>query len=122
MKIRIKGNSIRIRVTKSEVERLGTEGCVEEYTSFIDDRFIYALQCSDDIHELSAAYSGNKITVFVPAAFADGWSRNDLVGCSAQMHLNEKESLFLLLEKDFACLDNTLEDQSDNYSNPGKTC
>jgi hypothetical protein len=23
-----------------------------------------------------------------------------------------------LLEKDFACLDNTLEDQSDNYPNP----
>ncbi|MBC6492146.1 DUF7009 family protein [Flavihumibacter stibioxidans] len=122
MKIRIKGNSIRIRVTKSEVERLGREGCVEEHTSFMDNRFIYALQCSGGIHELSAAYCGNKITVFVPTSFAEEWSRNDLVGCSAQMQLNEKESLFLLLEKDFACLDNTLEDQSDNYSNPGKTC
>lgn len=122
MKIRIKGNSIRIRVTKSEVERLATEGFVEEYTSFIDNRFVYALQRSADLNELSAAYCGNKITVFVPAAFADEWSQNDLVGCSAQMRLNERESLFLLLEKDFACLDNTLEDQSDNYSNPGKIC
>jgi hypothetical protein len=30
---------------------------------------------------------------------------------------NGKE-LFLLLEKDFVCLDETIEDQSDNYPNP----
>jgi len=30
--------------------------------------------------------------------------------------------LHLLLEKDFVCLDNTAEDQSDNYPNPNKAC
>jgi len=27
-----------------------------------------------------------------------------------------------LVEKDFICLDETTEDQSDNYENPNKTC
>jgi len=27
-----------------------------------------------------------------------------------------------LVEKDFQCLDHTLEDQSDMYHNPNKTC
>ncbi len=31
---------------------------------------------------------------------------------------NEQGKLFLLVEKDFTCLDNVSEDQSDNYPNP----
>ena len=40
-------------------------------------------------------------------------------------NLNAEESLLgalLLIEKDFVCLDHTLEDQSDNYANPNKVC
>jgi hypothetical protein len=32
----------------------------------------------------------------------------------------EDNSLYLLVEKDFVCLDETSEDQSDNYENPNK--
>ena len=32
--------------------------------------------------------------------------------------LSNGDKFFLLLEKDFACLDNTHEDQSDKYPNP----
>jgi hypothetical protein len=32
------------------------------------------------------------------------------------------QELFLLIEKDFVCLDNTFEDQSDNYPNPNAVC
>ena len=35
---------------------------------------------------------------------------------------DESGTVSILLEKDFACLDNTDEDQSDNYPNPNKTC
>jgi hypothetical protein len=38
------------------------------------------------------------------------------------MPLGNGQSLKLLLEKDFVCLDHTDEDQSDNYPNPNKTC
>jgi len=38
------------------------------------------------------------------------------------MRVSETETLYLLLEKDFVCLDETHEDQADNFENPNKTC
>ena len=36
--------------------------------------------------------------------------------------IGKGKDLFLLIEKDFVCLDHTFEDQSDNYPNPNKLC
>ena len=41
---------------------------------------------------------------------------------NSNMPVSETVSLYLLIEKDFACLDHSSEDQSDNYENPNKTC
>jgi len=43
-----------------------------------------------------------------------------VVGFNAKMPVAENGSLYLLLEKDFVCLDETTEDQNDNYENPNK--
>jgi hypothetical protein len=83
---------------------------------------IYALQRADTGNDLSASFGQNKITMFVPSTFIKDWPENDIVGFNANMQLTGKDSLFLLLEKDFICLDETTEDQSDNYENPNKTC
>lgn len=123
MKLRIKGNSLRIRLTKTEVERIsGEDGYLEEETSFGNGKLIYALQQVTTGNELSAAMEGNKITMFVPAALTAGWPKNNVVGFEAKMPLEDNKSLYLLLEKDFVCLDHTNEDQSDNYENPNKVC
>ena len=122
MKLRIKANSLRIRLTRSEVEKLANTGYLEEQTIFANNKFIYALQSVDDANELSATLASNKITMFVPKKLINGWPENNVVGFNAKMPLAENESLFLLLEKDFVCLDETTEDQSDNYENPNKTC
>jgi len=123
MKLRIKGNSIRIRLTKTEVDRISSEeGYLEEETSFGNTHFIYALQQVGTGNELSASFEGNKITMFVPAALTNGWPQNSVVGFETNVPLEENKSLYLLLEKDFVCLDHTNEDQSDNYENPNKVC
>jgi len=122
MKLRIKGNSIRYRLTRTDVSNLAANGYLEEQTNFLDGRFIYALQTDAGITELKATYSNNKITMFVPASFVKNWPANDVVGCNAKMPLSESTSLYLLLEKDFVCLDESTEDQSDNFDNPNKTC
>lgn len=123
MKLRIKGNSIRIRLTKTEVERISSEeGYLEEETSFGNANFIYALQQVGSGTELSASFEGNKMTMFVPSALTDGWPKNNVVGFEVNMPLDDNKSLYLLLEKDFVCLDHTNEDQSDNYENPNKVC
>ena len=122
MKLRIKSNSIRIRLTKTEVSTLAATGYLEEQTLFANNKFVYALQSVDDANELTATMNANKITMLVPAALIKDWPVNDVIGFEARMPVAENESLYLLLEKDFVCLDETTEDQSDNYENPAKTC
>jgi len=82
----------------------------------------YALIAKDNIETLEADFSNNRITLFVPLSFVSGWEKNDVVGCDAEMQLSATDSLYLLLEKDFACLDETNEDQRDMYENPNKSC
>ena len=123
MKIRINGNSVRIRLSRSEVDKFGAEGCLEEQTEFGNAVFIYALQSKKDIDVLSASWVGNKMTMFVPEQIIQKWVTTEKVGYDAHMPIGNDKTLFLLLEKDFKCLDNTMmEDQEDNFENPNKTC
>jgi len=112
MKIRIKGNSLRYRLTKSDVNTVLKDGRLEEQTEFGHQTFAYALQTTTD-YDLSAAFKDNRITLFVPHTMIDQLANTDEVGFE-----NEQGKLFLLVEKDFTCLDNVAEDQSDNYPNP----
>lgn len=122
MKLRIKGNSIRIRLTKTEVSTIATTGYLEEETLFGNNKFVYALQRVDEGNTLTAALEQNKITMFVPATLTSDWPSNDIISFEANIPLAENKTLYLLLEKDFVCLDHTNEDQSDNYENPNRTC
>jgi len=122
MKIRISANSIRIRLSKSEVEKLSTKGFLEDKTSFGTTYFSYAVERKSGIKTLSANYDQHKITLLVPETLVAGWPENAVVGFDARQAVSETETLYLLLEKDFKCLDNTVEDQSDNFENPKKIC
>ncbi|MBS1587103.1 MAG: hypothetical protein JSS82_16335 [Bacteroidetes bacterium] len=123
MKIRIKGDSIRIRLTKSEVDKFGSEGHIEETTHFSDGAFSYMLESSEKVHELSASFIDGKISMLVPVAMQQEWVNTDIVGFKNNIDIGDGKTLFLLLEKDFKCIDGeVLEDQSDNYENPLATC
>lgn len=123
MKIRIKGNSIRYRLTKTEIDNFGKNGFIEEKTEFLNGpAFYYRLEKKEGIQNLEAAFSNNRINVFVPENMADEWTTTEVVGFDNKMKIGDDKELFLLIEKDFVCLDHTLEDQSDNYPNPNKAC
>ena len=122
MKLRIKGNSLRVRLTKSEVSKLAEIGYLEETTVFPNGILVYALQKSNETTELSASFENNTIKMFVPNDFVKEWPENNVVGIDSTMHLPNSEVLYLLLEKDFVCLDETTEDQSDHFENPNKAC
>jgi hypothetical protein len=112
MKIRIKGNSLRYRLTKSDVNSLAGEGYIQEQTNFLGQSLTYAIKTSEG-NTLKAEYINNVITLFIPGFMITDLSNTDKVG------FEEKEGpLYLLVEKDFTCLDNVEEDQSDNYPNP----
>jgi len=122
MKLRIKGNSLRIRLTKTEVDNFGKNGLLEEQTRFGNEVFTYALQSRAADGGLAASMEKNKITMWVPEKIKEEWVNTDVVGFQNKMDIGNGEQLFLLLEKDFVCIDNTFEDQSDNYPNPNALC
>ncbi len=122
MKIRIKSNSIRFRLTKTEVDHFSLNGFIEETTEFVNNSFSYRLEITSQENFLTASYHDHKIIILVPKEHADQWILTDMIGIEHKMALGNDKQLFLLIEKDFVCLDNTFEDQSDNYPNPNAVC
>ena len=122
MKLRIKGNSVRIRLSKTEVQALSSGTVLEDRTSFGSNRFGYLVKPVMEGDALYADYENGTIKMFVPKSLLKEWPSNAVVGFESSMKVNANESLYLLLEKDFKCIDQTSEDQSDFYDNPEKTC
>lgn len=120
MKLRIKGNSIRLRLSKSEVETLAIQGTVVEQTDIGGNSFWYYLK-KEKSSEVFASYIQHQLTVFIPEDFATAWVHNNMVGIDNKPSDGSQPALYILVEKDFKCIDNTDEDQSDNYENP-KSC
>jgi hypothetical protein len=64
------------------------------------------------------------VAVLIPAEQANAWGATDQVGIAEDISLGSFGSLALLIEKDFACLDRSEEDNEDTFPNPnaGATC
>ena len=123
MKIRIKGNSIRVRLSRTEVDNFGKNGYLEEHTEFGASSFTYALQNVESGDTMSATFADGKITMNVPATITREWTTTEKVGFENNMDIGNGKQLYLLLEKDFKCIDApATEDQSDNYEHPNITC
>lgn len=118
MKIRIKDNTIRFRLNKPEVDEFGKNGILEGRTEFSPMPFVYVVQSSPIVKELSASFQNNTVTLIVPSSLVDEWVSTNRIGFDGKMTTENGKQIYLLLEKDFKCLDNTLEDQVDNYENP----
>lgn len=118
MKIRILGNSLRFRLTRSEVDTLCTKGYIEDQTTFDTSVFTYAVKLVEASAKLSAKFNNNTISLNLPVSLGNNWHQTEQVGFSETMEFKNEGTLLLLLEKDFTCLDERLEDQSDNYPNP----
>ena len=122
MKIRIKDNSLRYRLTKSEVEQLHTQGEVTGQTEFQSGRavFFYRLAQSDLMHP-TAQFMDGGITVHIPKQTLSEWATTDQVGISHTQDNDEESGLKILIEKDFVCMvTREDEDPNDFYPNPNR--
>ncbi|MCW5515684.1 DUF7009 family protein [Muriicola sp. Z0-33] len=118
MKIRIKGNAVRLRLTKTEVATLCKTGRIEEKTQFPNGLFTYALLVAEANDPLAARIIQNTMEIILSKELIKDWETNDKVGFEHSITLDNNEKLSLLVEKDFVCMDETVEDQTDNYPNP----
>ncbi len=124
MKLRIRGNSIRLRLGQSEVAQLVKDGRVSEcirFSALPEGQLTYSLDISPDEKEITARLAGGEITVTVPAGLAQGWVNSKQVGMKHAQPIDSDASLTILIEKDFQTLEpRPGEDQSDNFTNPAQ--
>jgi hypothetical protein len=118
MKLRLQGNSVRLRLTRSEVERLRETGLVEESVDFgAGEALAYRLQSRLQLGPVVAAFGQGIMTVSVSKEDAQAWAGSDEVGLYAQ-----SGPLAISIEKDFRCLTRRLDEQEpDAYPHPGQT-
>ena len=127
MKLRIRGSSLRLRLSQGEVQTLAEQGAVEDGVEFPGDaRLVYRLRAVKNSSAISVSYGGNLIEVLVPEAMAGQWCGSDLVSLAGVQPVAEGE-LRVVVEKDFACLTpREGEDESDNFPHPdpgsARTC
>jgi hypothetical protein len=126
MKLRIAGNSLRLRVSQSDLARLLQSGRIEETIHFTADagaQLSYALEQSEAYAELSVVYRPQAVTVLLPGSVARDWAEGDKVGIYGDVDAGVLR-LAVIVEKDFACLDGRERDNIDTFPNPhrGAAC
>jgi hypothetical protein len=121
VKLRLEFNSIRFRLKRSEVEQLARTGRVEEKIisgSGDDKTFGYVLESADSVSSPSATLKPNSIIVQVPPEAVMRWASSDQIGIESEQPVDHQTSLRILIEKDFACIDGTDEQNADTFPNP----
>ncbi len=120
MKLRVLDNSIRLRLTRTEVEQARNDGLVRGRVSLGGgSNFDYVLESSPATINAEAHISNNVLTVRVPESEILDWSGSDKVSIAATQNLTDGVELKILIEKDFACLTpREGEDESDMYPHP----
>jgi hypothetical protein len=119
MKLRIRGNSVRLRITQTELEQLAARGFAEDRARFGPDaQLVYRIAVEPD-GEVHAAFAEACVSVSVPKPLFEQWLSPDQVSIRAEQRIDGFETLKILVEKDFACLaPRAEEDDSDLFPNP----
>ncbi len=120
MKLRIRDNSIRLRLTRGEVETLREDGLVSCRTAFPGGRdFQYLLESSPASINPAAFFSDRIMTVRLPETTVLAWATTEQVSIRGEQLLDDGEKIDILVEKDFTCLaPREGEDESDMYPHP----
>lgn len=123
MKLRIRGDTLRLRLAQAEVNALRSEGRVEDAIHFGPDAALrYAVLADADADRLTAAWRGGEVVVRIPAAQARAWADGDAVGMSTDQDIGDGRVLSVLVEKDFKCLVPRDGTDDDGFPNPAASC
>ena len=118
MKLRLRDNSIRLRLQISEIARLRETGSVTEKIQFSPTQILtYSILVDNASSKISSSFTGNQVVVKIPEKLAKPWLEADEVGLETSQVINEKHTLNILLEKDFKCL-TPRADEVDMFPNP----
>lgn len=118
MKLRLHGNSLRLRLNQADVAQFSKTGYVEETIAFGPAAcFSYILESCSKIATPRAVFQNNELRVQVSCAATNEWVTTDRVGISGEQILANGKPLSILIEKDFKCMHSDEQDPN-AYPNP----
>ncbi|MCP4459147.1 MAG: hypothetical protein GY816_14165 [Cytophagales bacterium] len=119
IKLRTRGNSIRLRLMQEEVKTLEQTAHVQDSVSFPEgERFVYELRITD---RFEAVLESTSLSISIPEPDAFRWIQTDEVQLENTFDLPNGDVLALLIEKDYKCLVDCLnENESDTFPNKSK--
>ena len=121
MKLRIRGNSIRLRLTQSEVNQFLNQGSVADSIQFgIGPENLLRYQLKIDFCDhLQVSYAPQQITILVPEQQGLIWANTQEVSMEHPFDIGSDKTLKILVEKDFQCLVvRSGEEDKDTFPNP----
>ena len=124
MKLRIRGNSIRLRLLQAEVKALGQHEQIIETTRLgptPEDTLTYGLGTHPTKEPVLTQWAGQSLLVTISEDLATDLVETQRVSICENI-LFDDAVLKVLIEKDFKCLTSRAgEDESDNFENPQET-
>ena len=115
MKLRIQGNSLRLRLSQKEVAHLRDCRYIESSIEFSPGcRLVYLLEVSFRAHAITANLDGHTVRVTAPTHAIAQWAESEQVSIEATL----PAGLHLLIEKDFQCLHKPDQQNVDAYPHP----
>jgi hypothetical protein len=121
MKLRIKGNSIRLRVSRSDLANLAECGAIQDEVHFSGrprDAWIYSIVRSQALSVPTVEFEERQVRVVIGNEDVRRWLSTEEVGIYFSLGIGVNGMLEVALEKDFACLDRSDEENSDTFPNP----
>ena len=120
MKLRIRQNSLRLRLNRSDLEQFRKAGICAETIHFAPgSQLTYTLETSSRWTVMDTRYDSDCIRVLLPLKTAEKWAESDQVSISLQ-HPGESGPS-VLIEKDLQCLNcegRDLSEDADSFPNP----
>lgn len=121
MKIRMKDQSLRLRLSQSEVHQLHERGIVKRSIQFgpkPEQILTYGVEASSS-NSVTALFEDHHILVSIPSDVVQKWATSDQVSIKELLNITSDQTLLVLVEKDFKCLTvRPDENESDLFPHP----
>jgi hypothetical protein len=121
MKLRIRGNSLRLRVSRTELTKIAEQGSARDSIRFAPGAELhYGIEVNPS-GEVGAQFGATALRVFLPRARVERWLDAAEVAIEGQQPIGDGQMLRILVEKDYTCLaPRAGEDDTDLFPNPEK--
>ena len=119
MKLRLTSKSVRLRLLRSDVQKIVESGRIEDTICFGPAASLtFALVIDPETDRPELRHSTSELAIVLPKATAQAWAETEQVGIYASADVGTGIPLDLIVEKDFACLDLSDAENIDTFPHP----